>query len=87
MSAMQRSLPWAVSNTFVWVFTWYWGFGLGELAWRVEVDAGRERDCILEDGVGRGERTLGQVSRGAAQAQANTLVRQYLPGLAIYGLK
>ena len=45
MSAMQRILPWAVSKTFVCVFTWYCGRGLGEVAWRVEVDAGRERDC------------------------------------------
>ena len=49
MSAMQSSLPWAVSKTFVWVFTWYCGLGFGEAVGRVEVEAGRERDCILEE--------------------------------------
>ena len=48
MSAMQRSLPWAVSNTFVCVLTWYGGLGFGVLVWRVEADVGRVRFCILK---------------------------------------
>ena len=53
MSAMQRSLPLAVSNTFVCVLTSYF-LGFGELVWRVEVDAGRVRDCILKSNRGGG---------------------------------
>ena len=49
MSAIQRSLPWAVSNTFVWVFTWKGGGReLGEEAGRVDVDAGRDAGCIFD---------------------------------------
>lgn len=48
ISAIHSIRPWPVSKTFVWVFTWYgWARGNGEAAGRVEVEAGREFDCIL----------------------------------------
>ena len=30
------------------MLTWYWGLGFGELVWRVEVEVGRVRVCILD---------------------------------------
>lgn len=46
MSAIQRMRPWTESSTFVWVLTWYWTRGAGELVGLLEADAGLDPPCM-----------------------------------------
>ena len=57
MSAIQRIRPCTESSTFVWVLTWYWTRGAGELAGLLEAEVGLDPPCmaILEAMSNRGE--------------------------------
>lgn len=79
---MQRIRPAAVSSTFVWVLTVCCGRGSGEAPGRVDDDAVRVADCILEavavgrDGEEESKQTReGELAEGAAKKFQSSSLR------------